>query len=465
MENHDIAVENCDIYIKPDVVDFAPTDFDAVRQMIYRGELAAREKFEYIIELAKENRSEPIKSMPYIGLIELHDYKITGLEKVTKEIITDAFDLNLPNLYTVNDLNESVEIAYSTGFFELIQYDIVSSGAKRTIEIKVVEKNYDELKVGLHYDSYFKAALLFNGSFRNLMFRDTKLDVVLSVGENPLLDARYRFDLENDFSFGTQFFVNNFDVFLYDGSDRTSTFDYTSSLLGAEMQKQLGKSYGAGFGLQTEFTYFSSVLSIDDFFGTYDIFTANAYGYLKLDTRDEPYYPESGAKSFLEAKYVANLGDNGIDTYNQGIITFSYQKFDKISEDMVISYGVDAAAGLDTNAPPQYLVYLGGFGENYLFSAIPFVGLEFLNVQGLYAWSLKAELRYELFKDNYLRFHANLGNNSFKTSSVFKISDLIFGTGLTYSYDSFIGPLEITFMNSNYQEDMQIYLKFGMGLY
>jgi len=54
-----------------------------------------------------------------------------------------------------------------------------------------------------------------------------------------------------------------------------------------------------------------------------------------------------------------------------------------------------------------------------------------------------------------------MGSNPVHLNDLFKGDTFMIGYGITYSYDSFIGPMELTLMSSNQRRNLQAFVNIG----
>jgi len=62
---------------------------------------------------------------------------------------------------------------------------------------------------------------------------------------------------------------------------------------------------------------------------------------------------------------------------------------------------------------------------------------------------LRAKLQYNIIPKLYFTIRADLGANEWYLADIFKSGNAIVGYGGTVSYNSFIGPVELSVMGSN----------------
>jgi len=131
----------------------------------------------------------------------------------------------------------------------------------------------------------------------------------------------------------------------------------------------------------------------------------------------------------------------------------------------VLRPGIFAGGTLRDESPPlQHWFGVGGLNEiNYVDNLAPFAGLHFVQRYGYYAAVARMRLQYNAFGKFYLTLLADAGNLNDDPESVFFVKDAMMGYGGTLSYDSFIGPVELSIMGSNLNEGVMLFLNIGFA--
>ena len=87
-----------------------------------------------------------------------------------------------------------IDRLYATGYYKLINYDIVSQDDGYILKLIVEEDNTKyAIKMGLHYDNVFKSGLLFNFTAKQLGFNSI-LSADGIVGDRPRYFINYFID-------------------------------------------------------------------------------------------------------------------------------------------------------------------------------------------------------------------------------------------------------------------------------
>ena len=223
----------------------------------------------------------------------LKEIKISGLNKVSEKLIKGKLQLEVPSKVTPDDIYKAINNAYSSLYFEKITYEIQeadedSPGNGIRLNIHVREREGALIRVGLNYNSDFKASIIFNATFRNLLLDGSRLSVNFGLGENPRFLASYFKNNGWKPGFGLDLEINNYDIFLYEGSRKVSTLDFTDYSARLYTQSIFSNSYSLGLGVEFENQVIKPVISdvIDE---TQSDQYYNAYGFIHLDTYDDLY--------------------------------------------------------------------------------------------------------------------------------------------------------------------------------
>jgi outer membrane translocation and assembly module TamA len=92
---------------------------------------------------------------------------------------------------------------------------------------------------------------------------------------------------------------------------------------------------------------------------------------------------------------------------------------------------------------------------------LPFTGLQFVQKFGYHAAVLRMKVQYNFYRKLYLTFLFDGGSVQQEYGDLYQPKNFIAGYGATVSYDSFSGPLELTFMGSNINSNPMLFLNIG----
>ena len=113
-----------------------------------------------------------------------------------------------------------------------------------------------------------------------------------------------------------------------------------------------------------------------------------------------------------------------------------------------------------------YMNLIGGaMAGRYLPQQIPFAGINYAVAMQNYMTSVGSDFRFRLFKNNYLTL---MTNYAFAFSDWSDFNDIknnitaVYGTGLKYSFDSIVGPMEFDVHWSTKRHKLGAYLNIGL---
>ena len=252
----------CDIMIFPNLSGYGLSSFNESDSLIARGEKAARAVFPLLKALADSlndlydfQPGAPTYHPPDSFLLK--EIKISGLKRVSEQLIKGKLQLEVPSKVTPDDIYDAINNVYSSLYFEKITYEFQESyedspGNGILLNIHVREKEGMLIRVGLNYNSDFKASVVFNATFRNLLLDGSKLSLNFGLGENPRFLASYFKNNGWKPGFGLDLELNNYDIFLYDGSRKVSTLDFTDYSARLYTQSIFKNSLALGIGVEFE---------------------------------------------------------------------------------------------------------------------------------------------------------------------------------------------------------------------
>jgi NTE family protein len=123
--------------------------------------------------------------------------------------------------------------------------------------------------------------------------------------------------------------------------------------------------------------------------------------------------------------------------------------------------GFSGAATIGPDADYPYNVFVGGLGQNYINFTFPFVGYRFMELIGRNFASINAWAYYEMYENHFITLKGNIGAMEGTFTDLFSSDIVLDGYGLSYAYNSPIGPLELTVMGSTNTGNIYTYISLG----
>jgi NTE family protein len=454
-----------DYLIMPDLSHYSITDFNKADSMIEIGEKATRLMLPRLKLLADSlNKLGPVRPRIPIAVIPdripIREIRFEGLIKVPWRVVQNRLGIYVGDTISQDKLTMAIDKAYASQYFDMVTYKLEPKDDGICLIVRLVEKDYGLLRMGVHYDNDFKASLIFNADFRNLLINGTKLSVDIGLGSNPRFSLLYYLNRGRWPNVGFSIKTNALDVYSFDNQgDRTASFRYSELLADLYTETIIGNSVSLGFGPEFESSELSPDISslrtgrIEESF-------LNVSSFLKVDTYDKAFYPSKGGSLFAEAKIVKGIKEKSV--FNPSLVlAFRYRNAFKISQKVSIIPSVNIGMAVSDTLPYQYRSFIGGANYGQFHNLFPFVGMNFMQRSDYSALVAGCDLQYEFHHNHYLILKYNIGKTERHPGKLLWLANSIQGLGLTYGYNSPIGPVEFTVMASNYTNKTLTFINLG----
>ncbi len=453
----------CDILIRPKTSGASVLSFGIAEEIIANGEKTGMEQWEALVALSENLRQFPgdtilqRPALPRIDSLFVSEIRYQGLKNMTEQFIWSIIDIRFPAYLSADQISAGLNRAFGTNYFNKITYqlDPISNGNK--LLIRVEEKNKDQAHVGLHYDNLFNASLLLNANFRNLWKRGDLLSLDLSLGENPYFGASYFFLTHKRQNYGLIVEYNRLVAYDYQEGRKTGEYNYHDLILDLKTRTSFNNVFSLSTGLQAEFATLAPRINILDI-SSFSSKMINFYSHLIKDSYNRISFPTRGEKVEIMAKLVANFTD--MQLFPAIVFNYRHQRAFELSKRLSIQLGLSGGLAFGDSIPYPYRSYMGGLGY-YHKSIFPFVGMNYMERAANHALIGQLNFQFNVKGNHYVLWKNNAGKsfNDFKELKKYKSS--LFGSGLTYGYNTPFGPIEGTVMISNNSLKPLIFINIG----
>ena len=457
-----VKSKQTDIYIRPNIKGFSVIAFDKGRELIDRGEAAGRAQIEVLKSVAEQQQQKrnlsPVKRKDSIAINYIH---LRGTDNFTRSYVRGKLRFKTPTKIPFKKFTEGIGNLAATGNFTGIRYQrIKSSDGKDAIILNLREKpNTLFLRLAAHYDDVYKTAGLINVTKKKLLFNNDVASLDFIVGDNTRYNFEYYIDKGYYWSIGLKSQFNKFEHGVnYDLiSDDTSNpdlnridvevSDLTNRLY---IQTVLQEEFVFGLGAEHKRLKIASETisqnnSDETIFERSDF--GSAFGFLKLDTYNNKYFPSDGL--FFSGDFHWYLLSSN---FNKNFEPFSFARA-KIGYAVTLidnfSLNLISEGGFKLGEPGTTSLdfVLGGFGNDFINNYIPFVGYDFLSIAGDSFVKGTITLDYNFLTKHHLNFtanYANAGNNIFDSGEWFTTPNFN-GYAIGYGLETFFGPLQVKY--------------------
>ncbi len=457
----------CDIYIKPNIKKYSIADFQKADSLIYLGEKKAKEQKSTLQQLIDkyqlvqtQNQNYPVASESSEFFID--NIQINGLKHVRKSTLLGKLNLETRNWISLKKIQQGINRAYGSKYFDKVSFQLLG-GNEKTLVIDVKERRTNRFNIGMHYDDDNKASVLLNTTFQNKIQDGSSLSLDLKLSENPRFTATYNLDNGLKPGYQLKLDINDAEVFDFQDGEKVGSYDLKYLKLDANIHSTFRESYSIGFGGKMELYRVSTKISIpfvdesdEDYYFTY-------YSFINMDSHERAYYPKRGFSLYGEYKLITNNGSTLDDNGRPASVAYlKAQKAISLSQRLTLYPKFYGRIIWGKNIPTVFLTYTGGLDQtNYFDIQTPFVGLRRMEIASKNSFVFRTDIQFELFKNNYLILKPNIGKVVDNINSALTEGRWVKGVGLTYSYNSLVGPMEVTLSLSDIEKKVRGFINLG----
>lgn len=448
------GMEDCDVYIKPDISMFTVVDFDKSKGILAQGNKAGEEYrsvLDSLAELQGAKLRRPLlkfEDLPF----EIKSIEVKGAENYTPAYVRGKLKLRNGDMITRAELTKSLTFLAATDNYKKIDYNIEEG--KLIISV-IEEPQKGQIKLGAHYDELYQSAVLVTYDHKRLLIPNDELSIDFILGDRIRFNLNYFVDNGFYTSYGLKTSYNHFRTntqFSFENNPNVNQIDLNYHDITTELfiQTTFSRKFAVGAGAELKHLKVTTETLVGQnenrvTFDDSDYFSLNAFA--KLDTYDDKSFPTRGLFANVGGKWYAWSSDylRNFESFAQigGRVGFATTFWDRLT----FQYTNDAGFTFENPTSTVFDFYMGGYNQNYINTFVPMYGYEFAQVSNKSFLRSEFLLRYKLAKNNYAVFIANYGRVD---ENVFTSADELFrnvlsGYALGYSLNTLIGPIELKY--------------------
>ncbi|WP_421150332.1 patatin-like phospholipase family protein [Seonamhaeicola sp. NFXS20] len=482
----DMAVKSkkTDIYIKPDIKDYNVVSFDAAKQIVDLGSVAALNKQKVLKDLIKKQSKNTNKTRlkPYVkDSLIINEISIKGLKNYTRAYVLGKLKIKSNTKISYSDLIEGVNNLVATENFDSFEYQLKSSEKTDGFNFHANLKEAQIttfFKFGVHYDNLYKSGAIANITKKRFLFDNdiASLDVVL--GDNVRYNFEYLIDKGFYWSIGLRSNFNNFNrnvsaQLLLDDSEIDAT---GLNKIDVELQDQTNqfylqtlfrKDFALSIGAEHKRLEISSETLAtndeDEDFTFESTDYVSVFGGLKLDTYNDKYFPKKGVyfNGDIHAYLYASHFNTGFEPFSIAKVDMGYAF--SLSDKWAFNMQTSGGFKLGDKTTKTLDFSLGGYGNNLINNFIPFLGYDFISLSGNSYVKVYAGLDYEVYKKHHITLEGNWANvedDIFDSGNWLSLPDYS-GYALGYAIDTFLGPVQAKYSYSPERKKSILFINLG----
>lgn len=487
-------LSDCDILVHPDVEKISALAFSRADKILEKGYAAAdsaRPELQHLSDLLNEKYKLPIvEKKLYIPeeKIRIDTIVLHGNHRYSRQYVLQRLQIKTQILVSVEEVEESIQRLFGSLSFTKVTCHFEFSNRDTSsviLHIDLIEAPMNEIKIGVRYDNIRKPALLLGFTAKNVLLPQSELNLDIDLSTFATAKARYsvsprlkRRKTERYSIWKPSFFVS----YMY---SMTEMFDYNVSSDSLRIMREMEyaihghrASIGAEISMKNNLwgtgLFYDHTYSREHVGGDGQILTSQ-YWYPQIyylhNSFDRKNYPQKGAfveargralfstdrevegkplvrkfgTYYLDARYAIPLSPR--TTFYPGLSvagTFVFNKEDQVQN----------------HISQQQKFYHGGLFQLPYVNHTPFVGLFFMQQNGLYAVSTQFNLQHEILKDLYLSARLGALKIEDDITQMNNFKHITIGAGVSASYNTSVGPIGITIHGAN-QSSVGVFVNFG----
>ncbi|NOY49339.1 MAG: hypothetical protein GXO88_02045 [Chlorobi bacterium] len=464
--------KNTDLYIQLPM-DYGMMEFTSYDSIIAVGEKIGRQHFAEIKALADslnniEYRAVRKMNAKPLDSVYINNVLIEGLDKMPMSYFKDFIKDYSNKKISLLELKNRITQIYGSKFFKHITYKLLPEYGNTNLHVYVTESDPGNLALAVHYDYDYQGSILASLSARNILGKRSKVFASLVLGPNPRLKALYHLSNSNSASIGLGIDMYSFNFNDYEKDVKKGRYAFNNYAVTFFGSKTYKNKISVRLGITYEYFKFNQDVVVDTALMKYEHFSSYGTPFISfhVDSYNKVYFPTRGSKGILKFKYIASWSNNNLnDIFQSSAVAFlKFEQNFPLATRLTLRPGIFAAFTLKQELLPpiQHWIGVGGLNpNNYVETQIPFTGVNFVQSWGYYTWITRMKLQYQLFKKIYVLGRLDMGINGTNISQVVDMKNAMFGYGVTASYDSYIGPVELTVMGSNINPSLSFFVNVG----
>jgi len=457
----------CDVILKPDISDFGTGSFsnNAADSLIKLGRVAASEKIHSIKDILSKNNIITVKTereYKFENRFRLNNFMVEGINKTTIDYLLKKSNLKFPQEHSLESVAEGIKKLYGSDNFRKAYFKLLFSEGD-IFSLVVKEKTTSSLNAGFNFNSKDKASILLNLTLRNEIANGTRLSFDAKLAQNLMFGTYFQFSHPSipEMSLNTVYKTFNLDY--YNRTIKISEVDVRYLNSEFSVFGIVGDNYITNLGIRGEYFRFIPFDFDEDIynFNKSEKTVLSGFVNLRFENLNDKYYPTKGFDFNAEFSYASNEANNLVENTTTPILLYNLKSAVSLGTDLAVLPSFYGRLLLNDNSATFRSNMLGGPEVTQLLDyQLPFIGLQRTVILKDKLFVGKLEIRGRLADDNYLSVIANISTdfNKFKD---WRTREIIGGYGLQYSYNSFIGPVDLLLSTSDYTDEIDFFVNVG----
>ena len=455
-----IQRDMADFNVQPDLSQYTALSFGEVEEIIQAGEQAARARIDEIQALAdslhslRSNGSQRVvPAFESIESIRIRSITFDGLETVPEDHILSKLQISENTTIHYDMLTNGLMRLVGMHRFNRVSYRLIWNDDldEADLIIYVEEQTASIIQTGIYHNSMLGTSLLFNATFRNLIFPASTARLNIRVGYELMAEIKYfnYVGIEPRLSFQGAAGLRERELDIYRNNRREAGVR-TDILYGEGL---IGPLYASVLraGIGYRFERFNLTESIGFIDVPIDWTSLNLLvGELEFDNLDRSDLPTSGHQLLIRAELAPDFIPNE-ETFGRihGTWNGHYPASGRLTIIQTLRGGYSFGGAL----PLHYRYYAGGYQS--------FSGYRKDALAGNNIISTRLAAQYRFYGKFFLTPSVNVGNVYSRINHDLLDTPLKWGWATAVSWNTLLGPIETILMGSS---DNALLFEFRFGM-
>lgn len=470
----DENISQCDVFIKVDITGYSAASFnlEAINELIKRGEKATNDHWQELMELREKigitDEEDVLRPKPYRMQnqrirMKISEVNFVNVDNKDQSFLKDKFNLKSGGTTTIDSIEKAMTALRSRLFYNDVSYQIKYLKDGYGINIETEGKKTAELWLGVRFDNEEKVSMQMSGLAPVNFIFPMLLQGTLRLGKRTMFSIESMFNTTQLYTFSLSYVFRRQDLNIYYHANRDLNPNYTQHQVDFKLANITARNFLLDVFVRWDYFRYGDVL--------YGLKSKSAYlptshlwsyhGRLSYDNTDSKYFATRGSKRSIEyALYTDNFYKY---SSHAPLHTLSYlflKNFD-LKHNYILETMLYGRSIYGKDMPTVLANCFGGeYFSHYVEQQIPFAGVDNIEIVENNIAALQFTLRKQFLKNNYVSLSASLGYKDDKLKDLFSESPL-WGTRLSYSYNSIIGPLGASVGYSNRTKEPYLFVNIG----
>ena len=472
VDSFERSMASVDLTIKPDLKEFNMMSFDdtAVEFMLLRGYNAAEACAPQLDSLRRIIGGEGLKlqGKPARDIsrkpVLIDKVEITGLREKDANYIRRQLYIKDSSLVNTRILDDDVAAVFGSGVFDFINYELLGTEEPYRLRIHCQKGPVHRFGIGMRIDTEEIVSALLNFGLNTNALGGPSLDITAKIGTNPYLDVHAAYVTPNFPSVhlrGKLRWTDRTSVILgtnYFNTTFLNTFQelYISNKFEGRNEYSLGirNSYHNTTKLVADTVvgqYYAAAMEGD---------WQSLFASVRKESLDNGYFPERGMSAGIGAEALTDLFSSEKNYF--GVVSFDARLPLTLGRLAFIPQ-VYGRSIIGENIPLPYANVIGGeFRGRYIDQQVPFIGINNAAFRRNNMAVGRMDTRLRLGSNHYLTATGNVCYD-FDAFKAISEGELLWGAGISYAYNTIIGPVRLTLHYNSLSEKIGAYFALGFN--